>query len=57
MLSSLKFDMIELLNIIITKELAMTEYNISVGKDLLPELLSNQNGLAKLIESVLNQIL
>ncbi len=35
----------------------MTEYNISVGKNLLPELLSNQNGLAKLIESVLNQIL
>lgn len=35
----------------------MTEYNITVGKDLLPELLSNQNGLAKLIESVLNQIL
>ena len=35
----------------------MTEYNITVGKDLLPELLSNQNGLAKLIENVLNQIL
>ena len=35
----------------------MTDYNITVGKDLLPELLSNQNGLAKLIESVLNQIL
>lgn len=35
----------------------MTEYHITVGKDLLPELLSNQNGLAKLIESVLNQIL
>lgn len=30
MLSSLKFEM---------KELAMTEYNIAVGKNLLPELL------------------
>lgn len=35
----------------------MTDYNITVGKDLLPELLSGQDGLAKLIESVLNQIL
>ena len=34
----------------------MTDYNLTVGKDLLPELLSNQNGLAKLIESILNQI-
>jgi putative transposase len=41
----------------ITKDLAMTDYNITVGKELLPELLTNQNGLAKLIESVLNQIL
>lgn len=35
----------------------MTDYNITVGKELLPELLSNHNGLAKLIEGVLNQIL
>ena len=35
----------------------MTDYNITVGKDLLPELLSNQDGLAKLVEGVLNQVL
>lgn len=35
----------------------MTDYNITVGKDLLAELLSSQDGLAKLVESVLNQIL
>ena len=35
----------------------MTDYNINVGKELLPELLSNQDGLTKLVESVLNQIL
>ncbi len=35
----------------------MTDYNVTVGKELLPELLSGQDGLAKLIESVLNQIL
>ncbi len=35
----------------------MTDYNITVGKELLPELLSNSGGLAKLVESVLNQIL
>ena len=35
----------------------MTDYNITVGKELLPELLSSQDGLAKLIESVLNQVL
>lgn len=35
----------------------MTDYNITIGKDLLPELLSGQDGLAKLIEGVLNQIL
>ena len=35
----------------------MTDYNINVGKELLPELLSNQDGLAKLVESVLNQVL
>ena len=35
----------------------MTDYNITVDKDLLPELLSSQDGLAKLVEGVLNQIL
>lgn len=35
----------------------MTDYNITVGKELLPELLSGQDGLARLIESVLNQVL
>ncbi len=35
----------------------MTDYNISVGKDLLPALLSGQDGMAKLIESVLKQVL
>lgn len=32
----------------------MTDYNVTVGKELLPELLSGQDGLAKLIKSVLN---
>ncbi len=35
----------------------MTDYNINVGKELLPELFTNQDGLAKLLESVLNQVL
>ena len=35
----------------------MAGYNINVGRDLLPGLLSGQDGLAKLVESVLNQIL
>ena len=35
----------------------MTDYNVTVGKDLLPELLTGQDGLAKLVENVLNQIL
>lgn len=35
----------------------MAGYDITVGKDLLPGLLSGQDGLAKLIESVLNQVL
>jgi transposase-like protein len=35
----------------------MAGYDINVGRDLLPELLSGQNGLAQLIEAVLNQIL
>lgn len=35
----------------------MTDYNVTVGKDLLPDLLSNQDGLARLVEGVLNQIL
>jgi hypothetical protein len=38
-------------------KIAMTDYNVTVGKALLPELLSGQDGLAKLIESVLNQVL
>jgi putative transposase len=35
----------------------MTNYHITVGKALLLELLSSQDGLAKLIENVLNQVL
>lgn len=35
----------------------MTDYNVTVDKGLLPELLSTQDGLAKLIETVLNQVL
>ena len=35
----------------------MAGYDVTVGKDLLPGLLSGQDGLAKLIENVLNQIL
>jgi len=35
----------------------MDGYKVSVGKDLLPRLLSGQDGLAKLVEGVLNQIL
>ena len=35
----------------------MAGYEVSVGKDLLPGLLSGQDGLAKLVEAVLNQIL
>jgi len=35
----------------------MAGYDINVGRDLLPGLLSGQNGLANLVESVLNQIL
>jgi len=35
----------------------MDGYEVSVGKDLLPGLLSGQDGLAKLVEGVLNQIL
>jgi putative transposase len=33
----------------------MAGYDVTVGKDLLPGLLSGQDGLAKLLESVLNQ--
>jgi len=36
-------------------EEAMAGYDINVGRDLLPGLLSGQNGLAKLVEAVLNQ--
>ena len=35
----------------------MAGYDINVGRDLLPGLLNGQNGLAKLLETVLNQIL
>jgi len=35
----------------------MAEYEINVGSELLPGLLNGPNGLAKLVESVLNQIL
>lgn len=35
----------------------MTDYNVTVGKELVPEILSSQDGLSKLIESVLNQVL
>ena len=35
----------------------MAGYEVSVDKALLPGLLSGQNGLAKLVEAVLNQIL
>ena len=35
----------------------MTDYNVTVGKELLPELLSNQNSLANLVEDILHQIL
>jgi transposase-like protein len=35
----------------------MTDYNVTVGKGLLPELLSSQDGLAKLVEGILNPIL
>ena len=35
----------------------MAGYDINVSRDLLPGLLSGQNGLAKLVETVLNQIL
>ena len=35
----------------------MAGYDINVGRDLLPGLLSGQNGLAKLVEAVLNKIL
>ena len=34
----------------------MAGYDISVGKELLPGLLNGQDGLAKLLEAVLNQI-
>ena len=35
----------------------MAGYDINGGRDLLPGLLNGQNGLAKLVEAVLNQIL
>ena len=35
----------------------MADYEVRVGGELLPGLLSGQDGLAKLVEAVLNQIL
>jgi putative transposase len=35
----------------------MDGYDVNAGRDLLPGLLIGQDGLAKLVESVLNQIL
>jgi transposase-like protein len=35
----------------------MAAYEVSVGADLLPGLLGSQDGLAKLVETVLNQVL
>ena len=35
----------------------MAEYKISVGNELLPGLLSEGNGMARLVEAVLNQVL
>lgn len=35
----------------------MAGYDVTVGKELLPGLLNGQEGLAKLLESVLNQVL
>lgn len=35
----------------------MAGYEVNVGEDLLPGLLTGKNGLAKLVETVLNQIL
>ncbi|MBI5781373.1 MAG: transposase [Rhodocyclales bacterium] len=35
----------------------MAGYEVSVGKELLPGLLSGQDGLAKRVDAVLNQIL
>jgi putative transposase len=35
----------------------MAGYDVTVGKELLPGLLNGQDGLAKLVEAVLNQIL
>ena len=35
----------------------MAEYDVSVAQDLLPGLLNEPEGLARLVETVLNQIL
>ena len=35
----------------------MAGHEVSVGRDLLPGLLSGQDGLTKRVEAVLNQIL
>jgi len=35
----------------------MADYDVSLGRELLPGLLSGQDGLSKLLETVLNQVL
>ncbi|EQD55445.1 transposase mutator type, partial [mine drainage metagenome] len=35
----------------------MADYDVSVGRDLLPGILNGPEGLAKLVETVLNQVL
>jgi len=35
----------------------MAGYEVSVGAELLPGLLGSQDGMAKLVETVLNQVL
>lgn len=35
----------------------MADYDVSLGRELLPGLLSGQDGLSKLVETVLNQVL
>ncbi len=35
----------------------MADYEINVGRDMLPGLLNGPEGLAKLVETVLNQVL
>jgi len=35
----------------------MAGYEVSIGTELLPGLLNGQDGLAKLVETVINQVL